>query len=261
MFYTIMKKLMLLMMFLCLASVSAMAQDIIVKKDGTTIKAKVEKVTDSVIEYKRFSNLTGPTYTIKIADLLAINYENGESETFSNSGTSTVANEPLANTGERRLTDAQLLELSRLKPAKPEKIEKSKKIYTSEELYKKGKKMKIAGLCVGGAMIIGGTLMTCLSFNLVREGYVNGMYYQELYNDEATLLSGICVLGTGIALGGSLIWVGQHKMNKAKAIQSTALYQFDIPLNSNAKLTADVNLIKDNLTRQYAPGLGFHINF
>lgn len=244
MFYTIMKKLMLLMMFLCLTSVAAMAQDIIVKKDGTTIKAKVEKVTDSVIEYKRFSNLTGPTYTIKIADLLAINYENGESESFGNSGTSTVTNEPLVNTGERRLTDAQLLELSRLKP---EKIEKPRKVLTPEELYKKGKKMEIAGLCVGGALVVSG-LATAMC---------------AIGSDDILAFAGpgSFIVVTGAAIGVPLFLVGQHKINKAKAIQSTSLYQFDIPLNSNAKLTADVNLIKDNLTRQYAPGLGFHINF
>ena len=235
------------MMFLCLTSVAAMAQDIIVKKDGTTIKAKVEKVTDSVIEYKRFSNLTGPTYTIKIADLLAINYENGESETFGNSGTSTVANESLANTGERRLTDAQLLTLSRFKP---EKTEKPKKVVTNEELYKKGKKMKTAGWIVGGTLVVGG--LAVFAASAVGDSS-DGFYVGSIFG--GTIVAG------GLAVGIPLICIGQKKINQSLSIQSAALYQFDIPLNSNAKMTADVNLIKDNLTRQYAPGLGFHINF
>lgn len=58
------------------------AQDIIVKKDGSTIMAKVLKVSQTEVEYKKFSNQDGPSYVISIADLLAINYKNGETEKF-----------------------------------------------------------------------------------------------------------------------------------------------------------------------------------
>lgn len=58
------------------------AQDIIVKKDGSTIMSKVLEIGTNEIKYKKFSNLEGPTYTILSLDVLAINYENGEKETF-----------------------------------------------------------------------------------------------------------------------------------------------------------------------------------
>lgn len=60
------------------------AQDLIVKKDGTVIQAKVTKVGTQEVEYKKWSNQNGPQYSIAVADILAINYKNGEKETFEN---------------------------------------------------------------------------------------------------------------------------------------------------------------------------------
>ena len=60
------------------------AQDLIVKKDGSVIQAKVMKIGTSEVEYKKWSNQDGPQYSISVADILAINYQNGEKETFEN---------------------------------------------------------------------------------------------------------------------------------------------------------------------------------
>lgn len=60
------------------------AQDLIVKKDGTVIRAKVTKIGTSEVEYKKWSNQDGPQYSIAVADILAINYMNGEKEMFEN---------------------------------------------------------------------------------------------------------------------------------------------------------------------------------
>lgn len=76
-----MKKLFILLLFL-LSGYTLFAQDIITKKDGTDIKAKVTEVGQSQITYKKFSNLEGPTYTLNIADILMITYENGEREVY-----------------------------------------------------------------------------------------------------------------------------------------------------------------------------------
>lgn len=117
--------------------------------------------------------------------------------------------------------------------------------------------MKTNGWITGGTLVGGGTIMLILSMSGAF-----GDYDYDFWDGPSWgyTLGGVAIaagLGTGIPL----ICIGQKKINQSLSIQSTAFYQFDIPLNSNAKLTADVNLIKDNLTRQYAPGLGFHINF
>ena len=73
----------ILMLVAMLLPLSAFGQDVIVKKDGSTILSKVLEVNIDNIKYKKFSNQNGPTYTISKSDLLSINYENGEKDDFS----------------------------------------------------------------------------------------------------------------------------------------------------------------------------------
>lgn len=78
-----MKKVMLVM--LLMVGFSAHAQDVIVKKNGSTILSKVLEVNPDNVKYKKFSNQTGPAYTINKSEIMAINYENGEIDTFEDS--------------------------------------------------------------------------------------------------------------------------------------------------------------------------------
>ena len=66
-------------------ALSASAQDIITKKDGTDIQAKILEVTVSEVKFKKYNNLDGPTFTMPKTDILIVRYENGENEVFSES--------------------------------------------------------------------------------------------------------------------------------------------------------------------------------
>ena len=77
-----MKKLLCIFVFALSAFISLNAQDIITKKDGTDIPAKILEVNIDEVKYKRYSNLEGPTYTILKSDILIVRYENGENEVF-----------------------------------------------------------------------------------------------------------------------------------------------------------------------------------
>ncbi|MBP5135637.1 MAG: hypothetical protein ILP24_07775 [Paludibacteraceae bacterium] len=74
-----MKKLLLLFV-LFYASLMTMAQDVIVKKDGSTIQSKVLEINGTEIKYKKWSNLEGPLYNINKNEIYSINYQNGEVE-------------------------------------------------------------------------------------------------------------------------------------------------------------------------------------
>lgn len=87
-----MKRFILLAIML-VVGYSAFAQDIITKKDGTDIKAKISEVGTTEVKYKSFSNLEGPTYTLPKADILMITYENGERDIF-NTETKSNSNVP-----------------------------------------------------------------------------------------------------------------------------------------------------------------------
>ena len=70
-----MNKYLLTIGVLCAINVSK-AQDVIVKKDGSTVMSKVLEVNQDDIKYKKYSNLDGPTYTIYKKEIASINYEN-----------------------------------------------------------------------------------------------------------------------------------------------------------------------------------------
>ena len=63
-------------------SINATAQDVIVKKDGSTILSKVLEVSETQISYKKFKSPDGPTYKMNTTDIRCINYENGDRDDF-----------------------------------------------------------------------------------------------------------------------------------------------------------------------------------
>ena len=93
-------------LFVTIASNIVVAQDMIVTNDGTIIKAKVTKVGAKEVEYKKWTNQDGPIYTVKVSNLIAINYQNGEKDTFSNfpSNSQQIATAKTQNTGNVQVT-------------------------------------------------------------------------------------------------------------------------------------------------------------
>lgn len=61
---------------------TAVSQDVILKKDNTTILSKVLEVTSTEIKYKKWSNQDGPTYSISRSLVTSINYQNGDVDKF-----------------------------------------------------------------------------------------------------------------------------------------------------------------------------------
>lgn len=59
------------------------AQDLILKKNADEIQAKVLKVSDTQIEYKKWDNLDGPIYTIPSSEVFIIKYQNGTKDVVS----------------------------------------------------------------------------------------------------------------------------------------------------------------------------------
>jgi hypothetical protein len=62
--------------------ISVNAQDIILKQDGSEIKAKVLEITDQHVKYREFDFQDGPTRNINISEVFMITYENGKKELF-----------------------------------------------------------------------------------------------------------------------------------------------------------------------------------
>lgn len=68
------------LLFVCLF---ANAQDNIVFKDGTEVKAKVQEISTTEVVYKRQDNLDGPLYRVERSKVFIIQFENGTTEVVS----------------------------------------------------------------------------------------------------------------------------------------------------------------------------------
>ncbi len=69
-------------LILCSLTYKSFSQDVITLSNGTVIEAKVIKITDSEIEYKKWNYQDGPAYIEKVSNISSIKYQNGENETF-----------------------------------------------------------------------------------------------------------------------------------------------------------------------------------
>ena len=226
----------LALFFLC--SVTLFAQDVIVQNNGNTILSKVIEIGSTEVKYKKFSNLNGPTYTIAKAEILVINYENGEKESFANASSSgSVVN--MNNMGKRMLSDNELLKIDANNNMVPTEIKK----------FRKKGWLGVVGVVVGIGLV---------SIDLVNET-------DEIEpHDEGE--------GLGYLIGGSLV-IGSTiyscvNFSKANRLQKeldsyvhvAPIFQENIKLGNGNMLSAGVDFIKGK-NLGYTPGLGLRYNF
>lgn len=67
---------------LVLFALSVFSQDFIILKNGDEIEAKVLEIHDNKIDYKRYSNPTGPTYHLNKSEIFMIKYASGDKDIF-----------------------------------------------------------------------------------------------------------------------------------------------------------------------------------
>lgn len=85
---TTMKRFVLVFVALMASAAMAQAQDLITKKDGQDIKARVLEVSPNEVKYKLYDEPDGATYIVKKSELVMIRYESGRNEVFNNNSQS-----------------------------------------------------------------------------------------------------------------------------------------------------------------------------
>ena len=202
------------------------AQDVIIKKDGTTILSTVIKVGQSEVEYKKYNNQTGPTYTISINELSHINYANGTKDTF----TSTYNNQSVVTTetATQFSNDEGLL-----------------KLYDAHDRkLKKAKRIKSLGWIVGGTLLAAGGALIISSVS-----------------DDTIVIIGSAVAGAGLITWTTCTLVGNHIGKKSKySVQSNPLFQQEYKIGKNS-LAFGVDMLNDNTFKNQALGLGVSYKF
>lgn len=230
------------MLLMLLVTMAVAAQDVIVKKDGSTILSKVVEVSETQVKYKKFSNLEGPTYVVSVSELTGIDYQNGEKDVFqslqnietqiqTSSDNQNVYAPHVRQSG--TMSDAELL-----------------RIYNYDQMTSanKIKRLKIAGYTTGCGLFVLGAALVGNYIGIYKCGF-------------GFAASGFAIISAGAVIGSACLIAGYHKQKINNRLESASLFQQEIPIGSKARLTADVNLLKDKFNKQQTVGLGFHLNF
>lgn len=216
------------------AVTNTFAQDIITKKNGEEIQAKVLNVSDKDINYIKWTNQNGPTYTISVSEVFMIKYENGEKDVFNKETSSTSLVETSTET-----TFSQ----SAVKQMQQNNLDLLKR----QDLLKRSKRCKAWGQGLYWTFLIGGAV---------------GMYF-VLEPDFETWPTIGCAAGVAVV---ALTPLG-ILLNKANRLEEEAnrisvstfpLKKIDI---GNFAVEPNVNMLSCDIDRTRTLGVGATISF
>lgn len=216
------------MLLLCTASV-VRAQDVIVKKDGSTIVCRVVELTSSEIIYKKWSDLNGSNYVMNRADASAINYENGKKVNLSEATSLYMPNNQ--NDGTQQYNDRALLRMD----------------YVASNPLRKARNLRLLGWIGGGACVLGGAYMIAAS----QDGMVH---------DNNLLVAGISCMAIGGGIG-TYCLISANKIKKNYAIQNYSLFYEDYTFSNGSSLSAGIDVLSDRTIGSNTLGLGMRYNF
>lgn len=233
-----MKKILFLLLLMC--SMSASAQDVIVKKDGSTIVCRIVEITQTEVIYKKWTDLQGSNYVMERANVSAINYEDGRKTSFGDTPATTTQTPTSISTNaqQQQMSDDMLMRMAGGKaPLSP--------------IEKKIKRLKIAGWAVGAA---------CLASGAIMLGVGIGESSEE-YTEWPLIASGMIFAAGGIATTSAcLIRANQFKQSQY-SVHTSPFFQQDLKFKNGSSLATGVDFMQDNTRRNATLGLGLSYNF
>lgn len=202
------------------------AQDVIVKKDGSTIVCRVIELNDSEIIYKKWSDLNGANFVMDKSLASAINYENGKKVNISKMNNLYMPHNQ--NTGEQQYNDKALLALDANFQKYPQKI----------------KTWNTIGLIGGSILVVTGGIVM----------YAAG-------GDGGIVKIGAGITGCGI-IGATACFLKANSYKKQyNRLQASSLYQQNFNLPNNSTLHAGIDLISDRSIGEKTLGFGLCYKF
>lgn len=229
------------MMLLCAVCSHAVAQDVIVKKDGSTIVCRVLETNNTAVFYQSWSNPNGPTQVIRMSEVANINYEKGKQEQVQQ-----VENNQYIpynqNTGASHYNDNALIAMYNVQKV--------------PDILKKANTYKWIGIIGGGTLMVGG-----LVAGIVKNR--NSADYAYAYKDFFDNWYGLTLVGVGAGaiFGGAFLWRSHQLYKQAEEINRYSLFENEFKFNGGSSLSAGIDLIKDNQFKTSTVGLGLRYNF
>lgn len=225
-----MKQLLIMFMFLCSSTI--FAQDVIVKKDGSTVVCRVISVNETEIVYKKWGNLNGANFIMDKSLASAINYENGKKVSISE--VSSLYKPYNQNDGSQKYNDRALLG-----------IDSYDRIATkAKQLKKWGWTSGIAGLGLGAVLVKIAT-------------------NKEHDKDRVTygIVGGVVAAGGLTAATLCFINANKYKRKLENRIQSSVIYQHTLISGNDSELSASIDMLHNHIDGNKTLGIGLHYNF
>ena len=223
-----MKQFLVLILLLC--STNIFAQDVIVKKDGSTIVCRVVNLTESEIVYKKWSDLNGSNYVMERSAASAINYQNGKKVKLSEATNLYKPNNQ--NDGVQQYNDRALLA-----------IDAKNRNYTPQ----KAKNLRIIGW-IGTGLTIAGGIGVLASIDDFDHG-------ERTFGQVCI---GVAALGAATAI---TCFVAANSIKKKERFNYLSIYQHDFKLSNGTILSANIDMLNDRATGTNNLGLGLRYNF
>lgn len=217
-----MKQLLVLLLLLCSMSVSA--QDVIVKKDGSTIVCRVVELTSTEIIYKKWSDLNGSNYVMDRSQASIINYESGKKVNLSEATNLYLPNNQ--NDGTQQFNDKALLRMD----------------YAEHHNKNAVRNLRTTGFIGGGVLLLTGVALASI-------------------DDDYTLL-GVAAAGGAVAWTTTFLLIANHKKNKIDNYLSfIPTMQYEFNFTNGSKLSAGIDVLSNRTFSKNTLGLGLRYNF
>lgn len=228
-----MKQLFILLLVLC--SATASAQDVIVKKDGSTVVCRVVELNASEIVYKKWTDLNGANYVMNRSDASVINYEDGKKVNLSET-TENLYAPGNQNDGTQQMNDNALLKLD----------------YATSKSIPKVKTLRLIGWIGGSVFLAAGILFA------THTSYDNKL---QINDELAKALFPICFAACPIWITSFLLAANHAKKKYINGLSTAPLFQQDFNLGKNSKLSAGVDMLRDKKYNTNTLGLGLRLTF
>ena len=202
-----MKKSLLAVAVFVMSSGYIFSQDIILKQDGSEIKAKVIEITDQQVKYKEFDFQSGPTRNINTSDVFMITYENGKKEVFNKQNSTQQQNiQQQSNNSQQQSYDSpQGMTLSRFKSMRDrEQYEYFEKYVGGNifQTFQSGTNLTRTGK----GLFIPWIILSVAGFGMALGAEIDGVYYYNSYYGEMMFDESMYILSS---VGWSLFALGQ----------------------------------------------------
>lgn len=229
-----MRHLFMLCLLFAVCSLSGNAQDVIVKKDGSTVVCRIVELTTTEAVYQKWNASNNYNYVMNLSDIKVINYQDGrrwtsEGTTYNNSLTP-QNNDYNAGT---QMNEAQLYALDN-------RIGDSKK----------AKRLKRAAWTTGSIFLAGGIIF--IGCGAACAG-----------GDWALLGPGIAFIGVSLTTTPILLARAAHYRRIAEkySVNSAPIFEKEIKLRNGSRLCPAVDMLSSHVQKKPSLGLGLRYSF